>query len=526
MARISRLHIVVIVLCLFGVVFFSLRGLFSSDESLPVGDSLWQITINIALKKPTSDNKLHIFIPSDTGHLRVVGQHLFFPDFKLWQIGQYEATTRQLIVMPRFNAAELRLSSEFDIQLSKFKRWPQRDRSVSAGEEQLSKYLSLAEIETSVQSQVMERLNRLRGGVSSNTDLLQKVFSDVHNEAAAQANIEAKNRSALALSKANLMIELLRSAAIPARLVSGIVIDEQIALEEHYWIEAYIQEQWQSFDPVYGYSRQVPSNYLRLAVDTTSLAFTDDGTPVEVSIDAIQQPALAGRLSSGQKKFVDVIDLTRLSLDTQFLLVTILLLPIAALITTAFHSVVGVRSYGTFTPALIAMTIIHAEWFTVIAVAMFVILFGLISRKSFPEKIGKVPRLSLLFSLVALSIVFSVSLMDYFNLNPDAKVVLLPIIVFTNLVDRFYTTFEEKGTVSAVYRLLWTIIITLVCVFFFSLQSLQDLVLNYPEIHCFVMATILLLAAYKGRKLSQRPAWSWLQEPVIKPSTVEEVKTS
>ena len=66
-----------------------------------------------------------------------------------------------------------------------------------------------------------------------------------------------------------------------------------------------------------------------------------------------------------------------------------------------------------------------------------------------PEKMTRVPRLSIILTIVAVGMVFSISIMDYYKLNPNPAVILLPIIVLTNLVDRFYKTTDEGGIIAA-----------------------------------------------------------------------------
>ena len=50
-----------------------------------------------------------------------------------------------------------------------------------------------------------------------------------------------------------------------------------------------------------------------------------------------------------------------------------------------------------------------------------------------------------MLTYVVLTIVFASSLLEYFHLTPSAQAVLLPMVILTMTVERFYITSEEDG---------------------------------------------------------------------------------
>ena len=119
----------------------------------------------------------------------------------------------------------------------------------------------------------------------------------------------------------------------------------------------------------------------------------------------------------------------------------------------------------------------------------------------------------MVFTLVAISMAFGVSLIDFFNLSPSPTVVLLPTIVLTSLIDRVYSVTEEDGIKTTLRRLMWTTVVALVCFCLFSQEWPKQLIILHPEIHLHTLAFILLLSMYKGKKLSEFPRFHWLGEP-------------
>lgn len=309
------------------------------------------------------------------------------------------------------------------------------------------------------------------------------------------------------------MVALCRSSNIPARIISGVIVKEMLGLTEHYWVELYTNDRWQPYDPSAGYAAELPATYLKLKENNVDLAYQKDGLPLDVVIDIEQIPAPAGLLGTEKEQYRNLFDLTRLPITTQFLLSSLLLLPIGALITTVFRNIVGVQTYGTFKSSLLALAVIYADWLTVSVVVGLVTIIGIGGRSILPEKMTRVPRLSIVLTIVAIAMVLSVSLMDFYNLNPSASVVLLPIIVMTSLVDRVYAIADEKGGTVAVYRLFWTCFVAVACYLVFTIEVLRQLMVSNPEIHFFTLALILMCNAYKWKMLTALPAFQWMQEP-------------
>jgi hypothetical protein len=134
-------------------------------------------------------------------------------------------------------------------------------------------------------------------------------------------------------------------------------------------------------------------------------------------------------------------------------------------------------------------------------------------RSLFPESITRTPRLSIIFTLVAIVLVFSVSVMEEFELNKSGKIILLPVVILTTLVDNLYRTIEERGIDIAMRRLLWTIFIMLICLPVVQFETLGHLILKYPEIHFMTLALFLVISIYKGRQLINLPIIKLLAEP-------------
>ena len=100
-------------------------------------------------------------------------------------------------------------------------------------------------------------------------------------------------------------------------------------------------------------------------------------------------------------------------------------------------------------------------------------------------------------------IVFAVSLLEYFHLTPSAQAVLLPMVILTMTIERFYIASEEDGTLSALQLLGGTLAVGLCCYLILRWASVGELLLRFPELHLFTIGTLIIIGRYTGYRLTE-----------------------
>jgi hypothetical protein len=133
-----------------------------------------------------------------------------------------------------------------------------------------------------------------------------------------------------------------------------------------------------------------------------------------------------------------------------------------------------------------------------------VIVLGFSSRAFLDRlKLLLVPRLGIILTLVVLCMVLSISVLDYFELTPGAQAVLLPMVILTMLVERFYVTTEEDNLVFAVQLLIGTLALAFVVYALLGWETVGRTLLCYPELHLFTVAALILVGRYTGYRLTE-----------------------
>ena len=65
-----------------------------------------------------------------------------------------------------------------------------------------------------------------------------------------------------ALGRSRLLVALCRNRALPARLVTGILLAKSGAQKAHTWVEAWVGDYWMSMCPAHHHCGRVPATYL------------------------------------------------------------------------------------------------------------------------------------------------------------------------------------------------------------------------------------------------------------------------
>jgi hypothetical protein len=327
-------------------------------------------------------------------------------------------------------------------------------------------------------------------------------------------------RRGTALGRARAMVTLCRAMRFPARLVTGFIIRQGANIQPHTWVEVFQRQSWIPFDPTYGYSLRLPMEYVPVRRDAEFIyrPNTLDPSPnvTNVSVIAsIKREEPDPRILRGEVEHpIQILDLTRLPVPMHTVMKILLLLPFAALITTFMRNVIGMGTFGTFSPALLAMSFIYADLKTGIAILVIVVAVGLFGR-SFLERLRllTVPRLSIILTMVILCVVFGLSLLDFLLPEIRAEVVLLPMVILTMLIERFHVSMEEDGLVFTLQLAAGTLLVALLCYLVLVWDAIGNLVLKFPEVHLFTIAAFIMLGRYAGYRLTELWRFRDLVEP-------------
>ena len=510
---------IVLSLLLLGGILLALRFLLTTGGGVPANDKVYALTYDINFKAEDARAIITLSPPWDTAHALVIAQTIENPGLRLLRSRADKELARNITAMTT-SPGNKRLLAEFTIHVSPLGHKRLTPKSLPLTTTQRERYLQRTDDIDIDSPEVMDIIAKLAEEHEQKEHLLEYIFKYANKDIVLDENAPDDDAStvlrthmASTLGRTRAMVALCRAAKIPARVITGFVLKEGFDVQEHYWVETYDDNKWLAHDPENGYFEQLPPDFLPVRRGGVSIIGDTTVSDIRANYDITEQFVPIGKLGGEASSIFDILDISRLSLDARKALAILLLLPLGALFTTFCTSIIGIRTYGTFTPTLIALAARYADWITAIVIFSIVAVMGLLGRSFLPDKLTRVPRLTIVFTVVAMSMTLGVSLMDYFSFNPAGDVVLLPIIILTSLIDRLYKALDEDGARIAMTRFGWTLAVAFGCYFILIQEQLGHFILEYPEVHLFTIAAVLLFSAYRYKKLSEAPFLKWLSEP-------------
>jgi hypothetical protein len=322
-------------------------------------------------------------------------------------------------------------------------------------------------------------------------------------------------KKASAQKKVDLSVQLLALAGIHARSVHGIRLEDQKRDSTIiHWLEIYDQKQWLSYDPVSG-KRGVPEDYLAWWRGMEPLV-QSQGTKnfaVTVSVSRSEEPAIQAALESGEMKKPFLLDFSLFSLpiESQSVYHVILLLPVGVFLLVILRNVIGIRTFGTFMPVLIALAFRETQLLWGLFLFTTLIALGLSIRLYLAHlKLLVVPRLAaILIIVILLMAVFSI-LTHKLGLERGLSVALFPMVILTMTIERMSIVWEELGAYQALKQGAWSIVAAVLAYLVMTIRYIEHLVFVFPELLFILLAGTIWLGRYSGFRLLELPRFKSL----------------
>ena len=476
-------------------------------DRLAPGQTLWRLSYQVVTSPLSRGQRLAIALPYETEKIKILGKALYHPDFVADTIRTKEMGQRELLCISRKNGARAVISCQIDLLTTPRRKRKKRNvTSLSADKRETCLFL-----EASLRTLAKQYLKKLKKQAIERPEIPRFLFDHCYNKLRDSSNDlddDAKrvitNGNATPLGRTNAFISLCRAANIPARQVKGFFLAAANNVIPISWAEISQQGRWIPFDPARGHALSLPLNYLPIKRGKSSIVAVKSGSEPSVNFSIERLRATPGTGFSNDSNWFDLLDLTLLPHGMQEVLALMLLLPLGALITAIFRNIVGVQTFGTFTPSLIGLSFVYAEWQTGLGVLVVVLFIGVTSRRFLENlQLTMVPRLGIVMTLSVLTMAHLVALLDNLGSTPSARVVLLPVVILTMLIERFFVCMEEDGLRTAVGRVRNTLVVAFFCWLVLRWHSLGRLLVAFPEMLIIVLGLLTIIGRYVGYRLSE-----------------------
>lgn len=302
---------------------------------------------------------------------------------------------------------------------------------------------------------------------------------------------------------------LLKQAKIPVRVGNGILFNNEEVYSTDFiqWLEVETDKSWLAYDTI-DRNFGIQDRYLTWWYGSDS-ALSAEGSG-DVNLEVVVRPntdkGINQALWEEQKATNPFLEysLLNLPLATQRVFRVLVLVPIGALIISVLHQMVGLQTFGTFTPILIALAFRETGLFVGIPLFILVVIIGLLIR-AYLDKLQLliVPRLAAILTATVLTIGILAIILQRFGINLGLSISLFPIVILAMLIERAALSWEESGAKETIIAGLGTVFIAVIGYLCVINPYVQHLAFTFPELLLLVLGINILVGRYNGYKLTE-----------------------
>lgn len=310
---------------------------------------------------------------------------------------------------------------------------------------------------------------------------------------------------------------LLSAKGIPSRIVRGVKLSEKKrSTNADLMIEAYVGSKWMIYDIETGKSG-LPENFVIFQRGGNSLLDVSGGTDSKVKFSVTRSVISSFKMAESRAKYeksklftYSIYDLPSLEQNT---LKWFMIFPLGILLIVLMRNVVGIKTMGTFTPMLIAMSLVKTGFISGLLCFGLLIGLGLIVRAMLTRlNLLLVPRISAVVIFVILIMQILTVLGYKYDLYIVSSAVYFPIIITAWVIERASITWEEDGPKNAIKEIVNSLFVAMFTYVIISNVYIQHIMFAFNEWNIVILFIVMLLGTYTGYRLTELKRFA----PIVK----------
>jgi hypothetical protein len=196
----------------------------------------------------------------------------------------------------------------------------------------------------------------------------------------------------------------------------------------------------------------------------------------------------------------------------------ILILPVIAAIIVISRTLIGLETFGTFSPVIVSLSFLTTglQW----GAAIFAVIVGLgaLMRALLQRlRLQLVSRLAILIAMVAGIMAGLTVVGASFGIGALMNVSIFPMVIMSNVIENFTTSQAEFGTREAIRLTINTLLVSALCYLAIETTGLQSIVLVFPEILIAAIVIDVGLGKFRGLRLIEYARFFDLTRRLEKP---------
>ena len=300
----------------------------------------------------------------------------------------------------------------------------------------------------------------------------------------------------------NAAITVLNQAKIDGMPVYGISLSQQNKANFKLLLAVYNGKEWVYINPHTG-AVGLPKDFLVWQYGSGPMFDLSGGkrpqftlTVSPTPINALSVAKVHGLQTESQLLRFSLLQLPVHVQETYKILLTI---PVGAFIILLLRNFIGLKTFGTFMPVLIALAFRETHVIWGIILFTLIVSLGLAARFYLDQlRLLLVPRLAAILTVVIMLMIFISVISQNLGLEAGLSVALFPMVILTMTIERMCITWDERGASDAIKSGIGSLIAAVIAFWAMNYPPLQYLVFAFPELLLVLLAIILWFGQYRG----------------------------
>ncbi|MDR3442030.1 MAG: inactive transglutaminase family protein [Legionella sp.] len=298
---------------------------------------------------------------------------------------------------------------------------------------------------------------------------------------------------------------ILNQSKIFAMPVKGIYLAQQNKAELKDFLAVFNGKNWIYINPKTG-GAGLPKDYLIWQYGNEPVYNIIGGKKPQFNLTVSPTPinALSIAKSRGLQSDSQLLrfSLLQLPVNVQAIYKVLLTVPIGAFIILILRNFIGIKTFGTFMPVLIALAFRETHVIWGICLFVTIVSFGLLARFYLDQlRLLLVPRLAAILTVVILLMILISVVGQNLGLDAGLSVALFPMVILTMTIERMCITWDERGASEAIKSGVGSLVAAVISYWAMSYEPLQYLVFAFPELLLVLLSLILWFGQYRGYRL-------------------------
>jgi hypothetical protein len=185
-------------------------------------------------------------------------------------------------------------------------------------------------------------------------------------------------------------------------------------------------------------------------------------------------------------------------------IVLLLMLPIIATIIALLKQVIGITTFGLYTPSIITLSFLALGLKFGLVILFIIIVSGTLVRSLLDRfNLLHIPRIAIVLTFSTLVILLTLALGTYLGIGSIATIAVFPMLIMTTLAEKFVSALGGRGFYAAILLMLETTVVSLICYWVVEWHYLQNLILGHPEIILLLIVFNYMLGRWTGLRLME-----------------------